>query len=136
VNRNIDTILTAYRNGLTADMLQAQVDGEWGGYWTLPPCSPDFSGRAARQFGRSRAQSLRHFRRAILTKHGQESRQVVVITELPSREQSVYCLDTFRPITLPQFLNDAALAALIEAFSPSAYFPLIEALSSLPVARE
>lgn len=118
MTRNIETILTAYRNGLTADMLQAQIAGEWSEYWTIPPCSPDLAGQAAQQFMRSRAQTLQHTRRAILAIHGQQERQVVVATLLPSKEQVVYCLDTFLLITTQQFLCDATLEALMKAFTP------------------
>jgi hypothetical protein len=114
-----EPIVASYQQGQTADMLQAQINGEWGEIWTVPPCSPDALSRAGRQFTRSRANSIRHYRRAVLKEQHAEVQQVVICTELPSRRQTAYCLTTRHPLTLSRILCDEALESLIEAFTPS-----------------
>jgi len=133
---NFSSVLNAYRTGFASDFLQGKYSNKWTTYWNVPPCSPEALSRAGQQFTFSRAQAIRHFRRAVWAKHKFGARRVVVITELPSREQTVYCLETLQLIRISRFLSDAALEALIEAFSPSAHFPLIEALCSLSSERE
>ena len=111
-------IITAYRNGLTADLLQAEFQREQGVIWTVPPCSPEALERAGRQFLRSRARRILHVRRAVLRRRDQDDQAVVVATELPGRRQDVRDLNTMEQIVLQRFLSDAALNALQEAFAP------------------
>ena len=112
------SVMTAYRNGFTADFLQAKYSEKWTTYWTIPSCSPAGLEKAGRQFTFSRAQALRHFRRANLTRQGVESRRVMICTEMPTMKQAVYCLDSFRHIPFKRFLSDEALQALTESFIP------------------
>jgi hypothetical protein len=119
MDMKLDEALAAYRGGLRADILQAKTDGKWGPIWTIPPCSPVAMERAGRQFARSRAQAVRHSRRAHLRRPSapSETVNVVVITEFPGREQSVTIFDGV-PLRLNVYLEDEALAALAAAFSP------------------
>ena len=116
----LDEALAAYRGGLSADMLQARIDGAWGPIWTIPPCSPVAAERAGRQFTRSRAEAIRYVRRAQLRRSSAASAAVAVMitTELPSRMQSV---TTFEGVVLrvDSFLEDPTLVALVEAFAPA-----------------
>jgi hypothetical protein len=113
------SIVSAYNNGLTADILRAKFDGEWGVTWTVPPCSPEALERAGQQFSRSRAQSILHIRRAVLRRRDQQNQNVVVATELPARRQQVRDLGNSEEIVLRRFLSDDVLKALEAAFMPS-----------------
>ena len=117
-NFDWDKIIAAYKNGLAAEMLQAQIKDEWGVIWTIPPCSPDAAERVGRQFSRSRAQALRHIRRAILRRAGRSDQAVVIATELPAQRQQVRDLESGAEIILRHFLRDDALSALEESFMP------------------
>ena len=111
-------IITAYRNGLTADLLQAEFQREQGVIWTVPPCSPEALERAGQQFSRSRAARILHIRRAVLRGRDRPDQAVVVATELPAHRQQVRDLVTAEEIVLRRLLSDAALAALEAAFTP------------------
>ena len=113
-----ENIITAYRNGLTADLLQAEFQREQGVIWTVPPCSPEALERAGRQFSRSRAARILHIRRAVLRGRDRPDQAVVVATELPAHRQQVRDLVTAEEIVLRRLLSDAALAALEAAFTP------------------
>ena len=116
----LDEALAAYRGGLSADIVQVKTDGRWGPIWTIPPCSPMAMERAGRQFTRSRAEAIRHVRRARLCRSSAMSAavEVMIATELPSKMQSV---TTFGGVVLQvdSFLEDPTLAALAEAFAPA-----------------
>lgn len=120
--QNIDwpSIITAFKNGLTADMLMADYERGQGGIWTIPPCSPSSMERAGRQFSRSHAQSVLHIRRAVLRRRGRQDQAVIVATELPSRKQQVWDLGTSEEVILRRLLCDVALTALETAFTPTA----------------
>ena len=119
-NINWKSILAAYQNGLTADMVQVEFECEQGVIWTVPPCSPEALERAGRQFLRSRARRILHFRRAILRRRDRTAQDVIVATELPTRCQNVRDLSTAEEVLLSGFLHDSALDALEAAFAPSA----------------
>ena len=114
------SIIAAYQDGLTADMLQAEFQRGQGVIWTVPPCSPEALERAGRQFTRSRARRILHIRRAVLRHQGEDGQAVVIATELPDRLQQVRDLDTAEEVVLRCLLFDEALAALDAAFIPSA----------------
>ncbi|MGI4789966.1 MAG: hypothetical protein ACRYFS_14080 [Janthinobacterium lividum] len=110
--------LTAYLGGLNADLLQARINGEWGPIWSVPALCPEALERAGRQFTGCRAEAVRHYRRALLRRPLTQRRpvDVVVATELPSREQ---CVIRFDGVTLHVvYLEDATLAAFAASFSP------------------
>jgi hypothetical protein len=114
----LDGVLRAYRGGATADFLQAKIGAEWGGYWTVPPCSPPRLEKAAQQFLRMRADAVRYIRRARLTgRAGCGNEEVVVFTELPG-QQEVYLLASGEQITTGKYLEDDALTALTTSFIP------------------
>ena len=112
---DLESVLRAYSNGQTADILRAKINTAWGVLWTVPPCSPTALAQIGHQFMKSRAEALQHFRVAKLTKQDGETQRALIITDLPSREQIAYCLETRQPIALPRFLCDSALDALMEA---------------------
>ncbi len=116
----LDEALAAYRGGLSADIVQAKTDGEWGPIWTIPPCSPVAMERVGRQFTRSRAEAVRHTRRARLRHPSVSSAavEVMIATELPGKEQSVTTFDGV-VLQVDAFLEDHALVALAEAFAPA-----------------
>ena len=114
-----ESIITAYQNGFTADMLQAEFEQKQGVIWTVPPCSPEALEHAGRQFCRSRAKSILHIRRAVLHRRDQQDQAVVIATELPIHRQQVRDLGTSEEVVLRRFLSDAALTALEAAFTPS-----------------
>lgn len=120
MNMNLDEALAAYRGGLSADILQAKTDGEWGTIWTIPPCSPVAMERAGRQMTRCRAQAIRHVRRALLRCSSASSIavEIMIATELPSRMQSVTNFDGVA-LRVDVYLEDPSLAVLAEAFSPT-----------------
>ena len=117
-NINWKSILAAYQNGLTADMVQVEFECEQGVIWTVPPCSPEALERAGRQFLRSRARRILYIRRAVLHQKDRPDYAVVVATELPTLRQQVRDLVTAEEIVLRRLLSDAALAALEAAFTP------------------
>ena len=117
-SNGIKSIIAAYRRDLAADVMQIQVGGEWGPYWTIPPYSPSAMERAARQANRSRAARLRHWRRARLTNPNGQSGLFVVLTVLPEREQSVFSMKTGKSVVVRQFLADESLKVLMENFVP------------------
>ena len=88
-------LLTAYRQGATADFLWSRDDAEgaWGPVWTIPPCSPDAARRVARQFARVRPRQIQHARRALVYRSGSPRKSaVVIVTVLPIRLQTVRSL--------------------------------------------
>ena len=117
---NWTSIIAAYRNGLTTDIIQAKYESGEGVLWTVPPCDPDAARHAGRQFSRSRAISIRHIRRAVLHRRDQPDQIVVIATELPARRQQVRDLETAEEAPLRCYLRDATLVALETAFLPSA----------------
>ncbi len=120
MDMKLDEALAAYRGGLKADILQAKTDGEWGPIWTIPPCSPVAMERAGRQFTRSRAQAVRHIRRARLSHTASSSAvDVVVMTDLPQRVQAVARIEDAIALRVNIYLEDDALLSLEVAFSPS-----------------
>lgn len=114
-----DAVIAAYQNGLTADILQADFNGDQGVIWTVAPCDPKALESAGRQFSRARAVSIRHIRRAVLHRRDQPDQVVVIATELPARLQQVRDCDTAEEIPLRHYLRDSALIALEGAFPPS-----------------
>lgn len=117
MDMKLDEALAAYRGGIRADILQAEIDGKWGPIWTIPPCSPVAIERAGRQFTRCRVQKLRHFRHARL--RGPSScTDVIVMTELPSRQQDVARVKDGVTLQVRTFLEDEALSALKASFVP------------------
>ena len=119
-NTEKSEMVSAYRRGFAADIVQARQDvgGEWGPIFATPPCSPDAMGQAARQFTRSRAVAVRHCRRARL--RGPSScTDVIVVTELPSRQQDVARIEDGVMLQVRTYLVDESLAALAAGFVPS-----------------
>ena len=112
------SIIAAYQDGLTADMLQAEFQQGQGVIWTVPPCSPEALERAGRQFTRSRARRILHIRRAVLRRRDQDNQAVVVATEFPSHRQEVRDLDSAEAVILRRLLSDDVLAALDSFFTP------------------
>ena len=111
-------VIEAYRNGATADMLQADIQGEWGAIWTVAPNSSESMENVGRQFTRMRARQLRHMRRAILKRVSGVREQVAIITELPARRQVIFSLLTASKIDLGRYLVDDALMMLERTFRP------------------
>lgn len=115
---DIGDMITAYQFGASADLLKAQdAGGEWGVWFSVPPCSPQAMEKAGLQFVRSRTQAVQHVRHALL-KQGEQATEVVIVTNLPSKKQVVYGLNTQRVVFLSRYLEDDALAALTTAFAP------------------
>ncbi len=108
------SILAAYRRGATADILRVKVGGKWGPVWTVPPCSPEGMEHAGRQFVRSRAESIRLYRRARLRSGGGLIQDVVILTTLPERTQHIRDL-AVGAIVVVNYLADDMLGALERA---------------------
>jgi hypothetical protein len=104
-------VIAAYRRGAKADFLQAKIRGQWGPLWTVPSCSPNALDRAGRQFARCRAESVRHYRRAVLRRGSGSACDVVILTVLPGRLQHVREV-TDGAVVVVDFLADDALNAL------------------------
>ena len=114
---DLDAILTAYRRGLKADMIQASTStGQWGTIFCLPPCSPSVMESAGRQFARSRAENIRHCRRARL-RGPSATQDVIIATVLPMRQQTVARISDGTLLALEVYLEDAPLVALDSAFA-------------------
>jgi hypothetical protein len=103
-------VIRAYRQGATADFLQARIRGQWGPLWTVPSCSPTALERAGRQFTRSRAEAVRIYRRARLRSRGGLVRDVAILTTLPERIQHVR--DLAGGVVVVNYLTDDVLVAL------------------------
>lgn len=107
-------LLTAYRRGLAADILQFQdAAGAWGVLWTVPPCSPTALERAARQVARCRPFRVRHVRRGRLTRQIGESIDVVIVTEAFPVIQTARCLQAGRLLQIGALVSDQGLDALM-----------------------
>jgi hypothetical protein len=115
----IDSILQAYRNGATADMLRSKSAETWSVWWTVPPCSPAALERAGQQMTRSRAEAVWHVRRAVLKSKDERESSVVIFTELPTELQQVFMLSDGRVVQTTRCLIDGSLAALKQAFVPA-----------------
>jgi len=113
MNRDgLEEILKAYRQGATADILQQDINGEWGPIWTIPPCSPEAVERAGRQFIRSHALRIRYTRRARINSSDKTVVEAVLVTVLPERTQIVLRLDNGSHHPVQRYLRDNCLDAL------------------------
>ena len=112
--------LAAYRNGVTADMVQIKehIGGEWSAIWTFPPCSPTALEQAARQIARCRAARVRHVQRARLILRGRMTLDVIVVTETPPVSQEVRGLHSGRSFPLGEILASDILRVLTDSASP------------------
>jgi len=108
-------ILSAYRRGLTADMIQMRIGGEWGVIWTIPPCSPEALERVAHQVRRCRADRVRHIRRARLMVRGADPIEAVILTEISPVIQEVRCLRTACLVLVGEVLTDHGLQRFLVA---------------------
>ncbi len=114
-----------YLRGNRADVLQARRGGIWGPFWTLPPKSATAMENAGRQLTRSRAERVRHIRRARFSNGARHDGmvvdpvEVVILTELPSLFQGVVRLADGQALRVAFCFSDDSLTALREAFTPS-----------------
>ena len=106
---------TAVASPGTSSRLEPKGSG--GQYGPSRRVTPPAMERAGRQFRRCRAEVVRHCRRARL-RGPSSATDVVIVTELPSREQHVTSFDGVT-LSVNAYLEDEALAALAESFSPS-----------------
>ena len=106
LSNDLTSTLLAYRGGLKADIIQAKTEGKvWGPIYCVPPCSPAAMERAGRQFARARAEAIRHCRQARL-RGLLETEEVVVITVLPQREQTIARLKDGIVLRVGAYLTD------------------------------
>ncbi|MGI4792124.1 MAG: hypothetical protein ACRYFS_25150 [Janthinobacterium lividum] len=104
------------------DIIQAKTNDGWGPLWTFAPCDPHAATKAAEmlmKMHRGGQLRVRHARRARLQDRRREVvTDVIVMTELPERVQTVAEIDGGIVIRVDAYLEDEALAALTASLSP------------------
>jgi len=95
------------------DMLQTQtVEGDWGPGWTFPPCDVLAAQKAARMMRRMGISRIRHARRARLRRSDGVLMEAIVVTALPSRQQTVISIEDRHVSPVSRYLTDDCLDVL------------------------
>lgn len=114
--------LCAFSQRSRYDIIQASQGDGWGPVWTFAPCDSRAAARAAQMLLKMyQVESLRvrHARRARLRdRQRQVATDVIVVTELPERVQTVVGVENGIVIRVNAYLEDEALAALEAALVP------------------
>ena len=100
------------------DIVQARTALGWGAVYSFVPCDVRAAKRAAQMLIRMNREhiQIRHARRARLQVQAVPTiKDVVVVTYLPKRTQTVFGLETAERWQVSTFLEDEALQALSEA---------------------
>ena len=98
------------------DTIQAREGDGWGPVWTFAPCDVKAAQKAGQmllKMHQGEPLRVRHARRARLRdRQRQIATDVIVVTELPERVQTVAGIDDGIVIRVDAYLEDETLAAL------------------------
>jgi len=123
MNQNDRDQLCAFFQRSRYDIIQARQGDEWGPVYTFSPCNARAAQGAARMMGRMHQGEplrVRHARRARLQdRRRQVATDIVVVTELPERAQTVVHLEDAVVLRVDFYLREEALDALEAEFAHS-----------------
>jgi len=118
--KELAELLAFFNRGSSYDVLQAREGSGWGSAWTFAPCDVHAAEKAGWMLRRMGVRELRHARRARLRLRADAVERVMIVTNLPERDQAILRLVDGCAVGGLPYLSDHALAALEEAFVPSA----------------